>query len=99
MGVWVMGKFDWAKIDQNGGDDSGGNRGGQDPRRAGPPPLPHKSLAQRLALLALAAIVLYAGYFWTVRRVVVPAGKVLVLLKKNGTRSLAGDQIVVPRAP
>jgi len=29
----------------------------------------------------------------------VPAGKVLVLLKKNGSRSLPGDQIIVPRPP
>src|SRR5207237_5618007 len=38
-------------------------------------------------------------YFWMIRRVVVPAGKVLVLLKKDGSRSLPGDQIIVPAPP
>src|SRR5688572_33360936 len=45
-------------------------------------------------LLGLAII--YAGYFWFVRRYVVDADEVLVLLKKNGDHSLPGDQVVIP---
>jgi regulator of protease activity HflC (stomatin/prohibitin superfamily) len=52
-----------------------------------------------LIALALGASVIYLGYFWMIRRVVVPAGKVMVLLKKNGSQSLPGDQIIVPRPP
>jgi hypothetical protein len=52
-----------------------------------------------LILAALAALVLYLGYFWLIRRVVVGPGQVLVLLKKDGSRTLPNHQIVVPRAP
>src|SRR5205085_6426080 len=45
-------------------------------------------------LLALAII--YGAYFWLIRRVVVDPDKVLVLMKKDGSRSLAGDQLVIP---
>lgn len=41
----------------------------------------------------------YLAYFWLVRRVVVSAGQVLVVMKKDGSRSLPGDQIIVPRPP
>src|SRR2546423_8964208 len=52
--------------------------------------------------LAVAMVVLVVGYFlyfWEVRRVVVPQNHVLVLLKKNGGRSLGGDQVIIPRPP
>src|ERR1700722_4902238 len=49
--------------------------------------------------LILAALVIYLGYFWLERRVVVHQGQVLVLIKKDGSRSLPGDQVVVPRPP
>ena len=49
------------------------------------------------ALIAIGIV--YGGYFWFVRRVVVGPGEVLVLMKKDGSRSLPGDQIVIPRAP
>jgi regulator of protease activity HflC (stomatin/prohibitin superfamily) len=49
------------------------------------------------AVLALGII--YLGYFWFVRRVVVEPGKVLVVIKKFGTASLPDDQVVIPRAP
>jgi regulator of protease activity HflC (stomatin/prohibitin superfamily) len=49
--------------------------------------------------VAIAIIVLYGGYFWMLRRIVVGPGEVLVLLKKDGTRSLPGNQIIVPRPP
>jgi regulator of protease activity HflC (stomatin/prohibitin superfamily) len=47
----------------------------------------------------VAGVVLYGGYFWLVRRIVVGPGQVLVLLKKNGSRSLPGNQIIVPHPP
>lgn len=52
-----------------------------------------------LVSLALLLALLYGGYFWFIRRVVVEPNEVLVLLKKDGRRSLAGDQIVIPRPP
>jgi regulator of protease activity HflC (stomatin/prohibitin superfamily) len=90
-----MAKFDWAKLNSSGGDE-----GPREPHRGeAPPPRPRPSAARTLVALALGALVIYGGYFWTIRRQVVPAGKVLVLMKKNGTRSLPGDQIIVPRPP
>ncbi len=49
--------------------------------------------------LLLAIGIVYAGYYWFVRRIVVGPGEVLVLLKKDGSQSLPGNQIVIPRAP
>ncbi|HEY8746827.1 MAG TPA: SPFH domain-containing protein [Tepidisphaeraceae bacterium] len=49
--------------------------------------------------LVLALLVVYGAYFWLVRRVVVHHGQVLVLLKKDGSRSMPGDQVVIPRPP
>jgi regulator of protease activity HflC (stomatin/prohibitin superfamily) len=57
------------------------------------------SWGRRLVALVLAVAVGYLLYFWEVRRTVVTQGHVLILLKKNGTRSLPGDQIVIPREP
>src|SRR6478672_3517232 len=54
---------------------------------------------RRLMGVALAAVVIYGLYFWEVRRVVVPADHVLVLMKKNGSKSLAEGQLIIPRAP
>lgn len=48
-----------------------------------------------LVLLGLS----YAFYFWEVRRVVVAPDEVLVLMKKNGHKSLPGDQTIVPAPP
>ncbi len=56
-------------------------------------------LATRGVGLALALVVAYGLYFWLVRRVVVGPGQVMVLLKKDGSRSLPGDQIIIPRPP
>lgn len=50
-------------------------------------------------VLALLAIILYGGYFWSIRRVVVGPDEVLVVLKKYGSRSLPGDQIIIPGPP
>jgi len=71
------------------------------PRRTGSSPYPHFELG-RLGKLAAAALVLVVGYMlylWEVRRVVVPQNSVLVLMKKNGGRSLPGSQVIVPRPP
>src|SRR5437762_3385642 len=93
-----MSKFDWAKVTMpsgSGGDDDGGRKTGRAPMpsRGGPFALPS------ILALILAAAIVYGGYFWCFRRVVVGPGKVLVLLKKDGSRSLPGGQIIVPRAP
>lgn len=53
----------------------------------------------RLAAVAMAAAVGYGLYAWEFRRVVVDPGHVLVLIRKDGARSLPGDQIVIPRPP
>ncbi len=54
---------------------------------------------RKLVALGLALVLGYFLYYWEVRRVVVDQGHVLVLMKKNGSRSLPGDQVIVPRAP
>ncbi len=54
----------------------------------------------RVAVLALVSfLVIYAAYFWLIRRVVVGPNEVMILIKKDGSRSLSGDQVIVPRAP
>ncbi|MBI3328550.1 MAG: hypothetical protein HYZ81_17845 [Nitrospinae bacterium] len=57
------------------------------------------ALGPALVSLLLVVAVLYGGYFWFVRRVAVGPDEVLVLLKKDGSRSTEGDQIVIPRPP
>jgi regulator of protease activity HflC (stomatin/prohibitin superfamily) len=75
-----------------------GGRGGRD----APPGtrLPFGSFRPRgwifLAQLALALLVIYGAYYWFVRRVVVEPDHVLVLVKKDGDRSLPGDQLIIP---
>src|SRR5262245_39488552 len=54
---------------------------------------------QALVALALILTLLYGGSFWFIRRVVVGPNEVLVLLKKDGSRSLENDQIIIPRPP
>ena len=49
-----------------------------------------------LLQFALALLVIYGAYFWFVRRYVVDADKVLVLMNKDGDRSLPGDQVIIP---
>src|SRR5687768_1070537 len=95
MSRWKMPKF--PSSDAGSGDD---------PTNP-PPPLPGRGRNgaagagpwATLVALVLIGGVIYAGYFWFVRRIVVGPGEVLVLLKKDGTRSLPNDQIVIPRAP
>src|SRR5918997_654571 len=72
-------------------------RGPGGPMRMGPPPdYPRGVTWATLVRLAVAAAIVYGAYFWLVRRQVVDADEVLVLLKKDGDRSLAGDQVVIP---
>jgi regulator of protease activity HflC (stomatin/prohibitin superfamily) len=54
---------------------------------------------RKLVALGLILGIGYVLYFWEVRRVVVDQGHVLVVLKKNGSRSLKGDQIIIPHPP
>jgi regulator of protease activity HflC (stomatin/prohibitin superfamily) len=88
------------------GSGSGGGGGGSSRRQpppgsfrggGGPPPRRGPLGSWRdLFVLLLGALILYAGYFWIERRYVVDADEVLVLLKKNGSKSLPGDQVVIP---
>ena len=52
-----------------------------------------------IVVLAVAAIALYGSYFWLIRRVVVHQGQVLVLIRKDASLSLPGDQVIIPRPP
>lgn len=75
-------------------------RGGDD---AIPPPpkIPGRGpgKAQVIATLVLGVIVVYGGYFWMIRRVSVGRDEVMVLMRKNGTKSLPEGQIIIPRMP
>jgi regulator of protease activity HflC (stomatin/prohibitin superfamily) len=62
-------------------------------------PLPRPGLVRVLIIGLLAFCVIYAAYFWLIRRVVVGADEVMILIKKDGSRSLPGDQIIIPRPP
>jgi regulator of protease activity HflC (stomatin/prohibitin superfamily) len=72
--------------------------GGQDAPDDHPPQQPI-SLIPALVGLVFLALIVYLGYFWFIRRVVVGQGEVLVVLKKHGSQSLPGDQIVIPKPP
>jgi regulator of protease activity HflC (stomatin/prohibitin superfamily) len=75
--------------------------------QGGSPPIPRKpglgfsgfGRGSTIAALVLAALVIYGAYFWLIRRVVVHQGQVLVLVKKDGSSSLPGDQVIIPRPP
>lgn len=80
-----------------GGDDwggGGGERGGGGGSAAGA-----AGWVGSLLMLAMLLGLGYGAYVWFIKRVVVPQDHVLVLLKKNGTRSLPGDQVVIPAPP
>src|SRR5213082_3515560 len=69
-----------------------------------PPPLPTpfwkrgSPIAKAVVLVLICGFV-YLCYFWMIRRVHVPSGHVLVLVKKDGTKSLDGDQVIIPGPP
>jgi hypothetical protein len=77
----------------------GGPRGPREPTTGGRPWPGNIGLGWRVALLLLVWAIGYGVYFWTVRRVVVGPGQVLVLMKKNGSQTLPGDQVIIPRPP
>src|SRR5580700_6048536 len=54
---------------------------------------------QKIVGVILVLVIGYGLYEWEVCRVVVDPGHVLVLLKKNGSKSLPGDNIIIPRPP
>ncbi len=62
-------------------------------------PLPRPGLLKTAILGLLGLLVIYGAYFWLIRRVVVGPDEVMILIKKDGSRSLSGDQIIIPRAP
>lgn len=73
---------------------------GDDFRGRGKPPTPpQRALVPTLVGLVLSLLIIYMGYFWFIKRIVVNSGQVLIVLKKHGTRSLPDDQIVIPKAP
>src|SRR4051812_9924478 len=79
----------------------GGGRKRQPDGSLPPPRLPRQrpGFFQTVVVLALALVVIYGGYVWIIKRVVVGPSEVLVLLKKDGSKSLPGDEVIVPRAP
>lgn len=71
---------------------------------SGPPPSMYNGFGRwgwprKIVAIILVIVLGYGIYFWEVKREVVPQGHVMVLLKKNGSRALPGDQIIIPREP
>jgi regulator of protease activity HflC (stomatin/prohibitin superfamily) len=54
---------------------------------------------RKILTVAIVLGIGYSLYVWEVVRVVVYPNQVLVLLKKNGSKSLSGDNIIIPRPP
>jgi len=83
----------------------GGGGGGQRPPTTGMSPNSGggrgrpNSMGKRLVGVALAGVIVYGLYFWEGRRVVVPSDHVLVLMKKNGSKTLPDGQLIIPRPP
>lgn len=78
------------------------NLPGANPPRPPRPPRPQRQgggFAQNLVAIVLVLLVGFGVYMWFFVRVVVGPGEVLVLMKKDGGRSVAGDQIIIPREP
>jgi regulator of protease activity HflC (stomatin/prohibitin superfamily) len=79
---------------------AGGGRGGGGSNVSSPAPRPRPGSPWRRVIgIALVLLVCYGVYFWEIRRVVVPPDHVLVLMKKDGTKSLPEGQIIIPRPP
>src|SRR3954454_927325 len=76
-----------------GGGGRGTMTGAPEPSGQRPAPI------RRLIGIGLAFAVAYGVYFWEIRRVVVPADNVLILLKKDGSRSLPDGQVIIPTPP
>jgi regulator of protease activity HflC (stomatin/prohibitin superfamily) len=80
-----------------------GSAGGPDKpawkRPARPPFRRSANWIQKIVTVGLVLAVGYGLYVWEVCRVVVDPNHVLVLLKKNGSKSLPGDNVIIPRPP
>jgi len=68
-------------------------------RRAVKPARSRPHWIQKILSVVLVLAVGYGLYVWEVCRVVVDPNHVLVLLKKNGSKSLPGDNVIIPRPP
>jgi regulator of protease activity HflC (stomatin/prohibitin superfamily) len=84
---------DDANYSTRGPSGPGGKSRGNKPAGAKP------GWAIRLIGVALIFGLGYGVYFWEIRRVVVDPNHVLVLLKKNGSKTLPGDNIIIPKPP
>jgi regulator of protease activity HflC (stomatin/prohibitin superfamily) len=92
--------YEWVKgLRTKSAPSRGRGGGGAPPVESGQPHREPTPAWRRLLGLAVAGVVVYGLYFWEVRRVVVPADHVLVLMKKNGSKSLPEGQLIIPRAP
>jgi regulator of protease activity HflC (stomatin/prohibitin superfamily) len=92
--------YEWVKGMRQKSEARRGGRGNGPPPVNATAPRPEPTPPwRRLLGVALAGVVVYALYFWEVRRVVVPGDHVLVLMKKNGSKSLPEGQLIIPRAP
>jgi regulator of protease activity HflC (stomatin/prohibitin superfamily) len=90
-----MAKFSMANL--------GGSTEGNEGDFSRPPPLKRSfysgGAAPTLVAFVMMLIIVYLGYFWFVRRIVVGPGQVMVVMRKDAGRSLPADQIIIPRAP
>src|SRR2546421_392061 len=95
--------YDWVRnLRQKGARRPGGpgGPGGRGPTTGAPDPAGQRPAPiRKLIGLGLAFVLAYGIYFWKIRRVVVPADNVLVLLKKDGHTSLPDGQVVIPTPP
>ena len=63
------------------------------------PSIPRKPhWIQKIVSVILVLGIGYGLYVWEVCRVVVDPNHVLVLIRKNGSKSLPGDNVIIPAA-
>ncbi|HEY7089839.1 MAG TPA: SPFH domain-containing protein [Tepidisphaeraceae bacterium] len=62
-------------------------------------PFPRYPILPTFVLFVFFLLFVYGAYVWLVKRVVVGPGEVMVLLRKDASHSLSGDQIIIPRPP
>jgi regulator of protease activity HflC (stomatin/prohibitin superfamily) len=88
-----------SRVKSSGWNRSGNDRDDDDDYRDGRRWPGGLGAAGTVVALVLALAVVYGAYVWIYKRVVVGPHQVLVLLKKDGGRSLPGDQVIIPRRP